>query len=209
MLKAHSVFISQKDVYKHKIVNAGAYHKLIYSLFECHRTEEELKASKSSEICWVELDESPFGKKFLVISEREIHEVPCVKISSKDIPDQLFDFEKYKFNIVVNPAYRERVEEGKRIKGAKGKLVVLNKPDDVQAWFIKKAPLYGFEVQDLEVQSMSQKQIGGGKPNLQAAKLRGVLVVKDKERFKEVFKLGVGRGRAYGFGLLQITPLKF
>ena len=39
------------------------------------------------------------------------------------------------------------------------------------------------------------------------ATLKGELTVIDKDRFTQSFIHGVGRGRAFGFGLLQIVPL--
>jgi len=37
--------------------------------------------------------------------------------------------------------------------------------------------------------------------------LKGELYVIDSEQFKQSFRQGIGRGRAFGFGLLQIVPL--
>ena len=38
------------------------------------------------------------------------------------------------------------------------------------------------------------------------AVIQGVLKVTDKERFRQSFAAGLGRGRAFGCGLLQIVP---
>jgi CRISPR system Cascade subunit CasE len=40
-----------------------------------------------------------------------------------------------------------------------------------------------------------------------SATLKGELYVTDSEQFKQSFRQGIGRGRAFGFGLLQIVPL--
>jgi CRISPR system Cascade subunit CasE len=41
-----------------------------------------------------------------------------------------------------------------------------------------------------------------------AARITGVLRVVDKEKFQSSFYQGLSRGRAFGFGLLQIVPIK-
>jgi len=40
-----------------------------------------------------------------------------------------------------------------------------------------------------------------------SATLKGELLVTDREQFNQSFRQGIGRGRAFGFGLLQIVPL--
>jgi len=39
-----------------------------------------------------------------------------------------------------------------------------------------------------------------------SATLKGELQVTDREQFNQSFRQGIGRGRAFGFGLLQIVP---
>ena len=43
--------------------------------------------------------------------------------------------------------------------------------------------------------------------SLKTSLIQGVLRVTDRERFKESFVKGIGRGRAFGCGLLQIVPV--
>ena len=45
------------------------------------------------------------------------------------------------------------------------------------------------------------------KVTLSQADLRGTLEVTDKDIFSESFANGIGRGRAFGCGLLQIIPV--
>jgi CRISPR system Cascade subunit CasE len=46
----------------------------------------------------------------------------------------------------------------------------------------------------------------GNQVTLGSATLQGGLTVIDREKFKHSFCQGIGRGRAFGFGLLQIVP---
>jgi len=39
------------------------------------------------------------------------------------------------------------------------------------------------------------------------ALITGVLSVQDRSLFRKSFQQGIGRGRAFGFGMLQIAPI--
>ena len=53
-----------------------------------------------------------------------------------------------------------------------------------------------------------RKQEGRDKPvSLREVSYEGVLTVTDVEKFKELLCRGMGRGRAYGMGLLTIMRL--
>jgi len=48
-----------------------------------------------------------------------------------------------------------------------------------------------------------------GEPfSLDVVELRGVLTVRDRESFFEVLGRGIGRGKAYGLGLLSVAPIR-
>ena len=42
--------------------------------------------------------------------------------------------------------------------------------------------------------------------NLVSATFEGILTVTDEEKFRETLVMGIGRKKAYGFGLLTIIP---
>lgn len=70
---------------------------------------------------------------------------------------------------------------------------------------------WGFQVDDqrLQVDRLTVQSFNKGNHTLThgSAVVQGVLKVLDQQRFQESFCRGIGRGRAFGFGLLQIVPL--
>ena len=81
----------------------------------------------------------------------------------------------------------------------------------VVEWFASKAPSWGFElvIEQLEVHSMhvAQFEKKGQLVTLGQATLTGLLHVRDATRFAQSFMRGIGRGKAFGCGLLQIVPI--
>jgi CRISPR system Cascade subunit CasE len=86
----------------------------------------------------------------------------------------------------------------------------LRRREDVAEWFSGKAPSWGFSVadNDLIVDEVGVWEFT--KKNqpvtLGFARLRGLLHVVNRELFRRSFSRGIGRGKAFGCGLLQIVP---
>jgi CRISPR system Cascade subunit CasE len=121
------------------------------------------------------------------------------------------DYEHYRFEVVINPTKREKLERSETGKKVSGKIIALRKREEIATWFIEKAPHWGFKVspEHLEVREIEVKRFekGGQTITQGQAKLIGRLTVTDKEKFVQSFQQGIGRGRAFGCGLLQIVPL--
>ena len=83
--------------------------------------------------------------------------------------------------------------------------------ENIIQWFADRAPRWGFSVDPGAVEVTSKKVVTFRKDNskvtLSQADLRGTLEVTDKDIFSESFANGIGRGRAFGCGLLQIIPV--
>jgi CRISPR system Cascade subunit CasE len=84
--------------------------------------------------------------------------------------------------------------------------------EEVAEWFLARTEKsWGFSV---NAENLQPEKIGvqafakGGRTITHgSATLKGELRVTDPDRFRQSFLLGIGRGRAFGFGLLQIVPL--
>jgi len=78
-------------------------------------------------------------------------------------------------------------------------------------WIIKKAPTLGFQIDErtLQVQDVGVKSFDkdGAVCTHGTATFIGQLNVTDRDMFIKSFKHGIGRAKAFGFGLLQIIPL--
>ena len=61
------------------------------------------------------------------------------------------------------------------------------------------------QIDSIEVQQFNDKE--GRKITLGKAHIQGMLTVSDQQQFRNSFKNGIGKGRAFGCGLLQIVPV--
>ena len=109
----------------------------------------------------------------------------------------------YTFEVVVNPVYKDsKTEKRLPVKGREA----------ISEWFVKRAEsswgfsvaAEGLEVKQVRVQQFEKKSC---RVTLQQALIKGRLHVTDREKFRRSFERGIGKGRAFGCGLLQIVPI--
>jgi CRISPR system Cascade subunit CasE len=201
---ASALHLSRADVKALKITDAYSLHIAIYSLFDDVRSLEDKQKSIPSGILYADKGGDFHGRKILMLSNRQPNIPEYGELSIKKIADSFLDYENYRFEVVMNPTKRENLSR---------KIIALRTREDITAWFIEKAPQWGFKIspQHLEVRETEvkrfEKKKGGQTVTQGQAKLIGRLTVTDKEKFVQSFQNGIGRGRAFGCGLLQIVPL--
>jgi CRISPR system Cascade subunit CasE len=199
---ASALHLSRVDVKALKITDAYSLHRVVYDLFEDIRSTEEKQASVPSGILYADKGGDFNGRRILMLSNRQPKLPKYGELSLKIIADSFLDYPHYRFDVVVNPTKREN---------ASRKLMALRSREDIAHWFIDKAPHWGFEVSadHLEVRDIQVKRFekGGQAITQGQAHLFGRLTVTNKENFKRSFQDGIGRGRAFGCGLLQIVPV--
>jgi len=192
--------LSRADCKASGIRDAYSIHKIVYSLFpkKDDATRDFLFADKGGDRdC----------RQILILSERKPDLPVFGEIISKEIPDLFLKCDYYGFEVTVNPTQR---------KGVTHKIVPIRGMENLHEWFIGKAPSLGFEV---ETQSLQVTRIGvqsfdkikEGKTFKQThgtATFIGKLKVTDRQAFIKSFRQGIGRAKGFGFGLLQIVPIK-
>lgn len=138
------------------------------------------------------------------MSTRVPHQTPQFGlVETRPIPEDFLGYDHYAFTVTINPGKRDR-ESGK-VQPVKGREAVI-------AWFADRSQnSWGFtvDVETLLVERVFVQRFekDGHSVTHGGAVLKGALTVTDRDRFKKSFIHGVGRGRAFGFGLLQIVPL--
>lgn len=218
MMIASVLHLGRADVKALKITDAYSIHRVVYDLFDDIRTESEKQQNVSSGILYADKGGDERGRKILVLSNRQPNAPKHGQLSElRRIPDTFLDYPRYRFEVVINPT--------KRTSGG-GKLIAIRTPkgtassneestrQKIAKWFIEKAPQWGFEVkpEHLAVGNVSVKKFKKEKNDereiTQAqAQILGQLTVIDKEKFTRSFQQGIGRGRSFGCGLLQIEPI--
>lgn len=196
--------LSRNDVKVLNIKDAYSLHKVVYGLFDDIRSFEEKQNSTPSGIVYTDKGGDFNNRRILMLSNRRPHQTPQFgKVQTKPVHTAFLRHESYAFEITLNP--------GKRDKQT-GKVVPIRGRDAVEQWFKERAPKsWGFSVNPMNLQTenfgVQTFEKGGKVVTHGSATLKGELTVVNREAFTQSFTQGIGRGRAFGFGLLQIQPL--
>lgn len=188
------LFLDAAALRKGNIRDDYSIHQLVYSLFPLEQERSRfLYADKGS---------VRGGRLLLVLSEKEPNVPEYVTSATTIISENFFRFSDYRFEIDLNPVKKEK-ESGKR-RAVTGQLDLLN-------WFIAHSGKWGFQAdaRSLEVSIKPVRQFSkdGTVCTFNHAFFRGRLHVTDQEKFRESFFAGLGHGKAFGFGLLQLRPI--
>lgn len=112
----------------------------------------------------------------------------------------------WQFRLTVNPTYSQKDPDNLQERGT---LKPCYLEVQQEKWLLEQSEKHGFAVQDGMFQ-VTRKQTyhflkNGRQPvTLLAVTYEGVLQVTDPEKFKELLCNGIGRGKAYGLGLMTI-----
>ncbi len=195
--------LSRADIKALKITDAYSLHRVVYDLFEDVRSEEEKRASKASGILYADKGGDFSHRQILFLANRIPQQPQHGELQMRAIPDDFLQHERYRFEVTVNPTKREKATK---------RLVPIRGREAVTEWFMAKAPdAWGFSVDpaSLQVLKLTVREFDKqGHAVMQGqASLQGVLTVTERSRFITSFQQGIGRGRAFGCGLLQIVPM--
>ncbi|MEN3752590.1 type I-E CRISPR-associated protein Cas6/Cse3/CasE [Mangrovibacter sp. SLW1] len=147
------------------------------------------------------------SRKVLIVSDRQ----PATQVDGQygkvlinPISDVFLSHARYRFKVQVNPVRKDK-QSGKRI-AVKGRVAIAE-------WFLQRATnSWGFEAdpQTLQIDAIDVLQFkdkAGRQVTLGKAHIQGQLTVTNLMQFHNSFKSGIGKGRAFGCGLLQIVPI--
>ena len=204
---ASVLHLDRRAVKELRITDAYSLHRVVYSLYEDVRNDEQKQASTASGILYADQGGDIRGRKILMLANRqplEAVEGQHGEVHSKPIPENFLDHDQYRFKVIVNPTRRD---------SASRKLLAVRGREHVASWFAERAEKsWGFEVARqhfqvdkidvLQFKDKQQRQITIGQAHIQ-----GLLRITNKEQFAQSFTQGIGRARTYGCGLLQIVPV--
>jgi CRISPR system Cascade subunit CasE len=188
--------LSRFDCKALKITDPYSVHRTVYSLFP--KTGEGER-----DFLFADKGGGFNERRILILSKRPPLQPEHGSVDPKDIPGSFLNWDCYGFETRLNPVKRE--------KGG-GKIVPIRGRENLLEWFCVKSESWGFttdreslQIQGSGVQSF-EKQNGEVTQNV--AVFIGTLKVKDRPLFVKSFEEGIGRGKSFGFGLLELIPLR-
>ncbi|HOJ32258.1 MAG TPA: type I-E CRISPR-associated protein Cas6/Cse3/CasE [Candidatus Hydrogenedentes bacterium] len=125
---------------------------------------------------------------------------------------QLSPNQVFRFCLLANPTRKIDTKSGPDGERRNGRRVPV-RDEALLNWLASQAERHGFEVDEstvcLEKGYISmRKSDAASNIRLRAVRYTGLLRVVDKERFISALVTGIGPGKAFGFGMLTITPVQ-
>lgn len=111
------------------------------------------------------------------------------------------------FRIVLNPVFSKSAGEGKR-----GEIKPYYDIESQMKYLINRAEKNGFSLEPEEISIVEKGNAFLKKPSTANIKFvkavyEGFLTIKDREKFIKILSEGMGKHKAYGFGLMTVVPL--
>ncbi len=190
--------LRQQDIRALRLTDTYSLHRAVYDLFDDVRGKN---TQEHSGILYADKGGTARERRLLILSNRLPLDAQAGTLQTKEIPEAFLQKKAYQFEIIINPVRRE---------SATKKLRPLRTREEISAWFCTKAPLWGFQVReqnlliaDIHVDTFQKKN---NQVTLSKAHITGLLDVTDTKLFITKLCEGLGRGRAFGCGLLQLAP---
>jgi CRISPR system Cascade subunit CasE len=131
--------------------------------------------------------------------------------ATKAIADSYFAHNRYRFSLLANPTRKKKVENPDGTRKKNGRREPIREHEDLVAWMLRKAEAGGFAVDTESLQVIPHGNGFFSKPGARgthsAVEFQGALTVMDRTLFRAACETGIGSAKAFGFGLLVITPL--
>lgn len=189
------VLLGAEDCWRNRIRDDYSLHRFIYSLFPL-----ENKA-KNPRILYADKGQEGEKRKLYILSQLIPDAGQPINMTTVPISERFLACEQYRFEVLLNPVKRDN--KTRKLIPVKGLLPLLQ-------WFSSKAPAWGFQpdAENLETFVLQTMSFPKGDSNclFHRVKFKGTMSVINQELFKQSFINGLGRGKSFGFGLLQLSP---
>lgn len=186
---------------------SGRFHGAIERAFEQKQNRNLWRIDKLRGEYYILIlsEEMPKLKDFIEqfgdsksLAETKEYEVLLNKITDQSV---------WRFRMVANPTHSVKTKSGR------GKVMAHVTPEHQMEWLKTKAAANGFELVDDTCLVLANEwknfyKNAGGKDmrvRLMLVSFEGILRVTDADAFRNALVRGVGRGKAYGAGMLTIS----
>jgi CRISPR system Cascade subunit CasE len=161
------------------------------------------------------LDERHGGCCLLLVSTVEPTRpdwCPAECWQTKTIPESYFGKNRYAFQLCANPTKKVAKKRSDGSLTKNGRRAPLRSREELVAWMERKGEQCGFHVEVDKLRTIphgpERFRKNGASGTHSAVEFQGVLIVTDPINFHGAFTRGIGSAKAFGFGLLVISPLQ-
>ena len=176
-------------------------HRVVYDLFQDTKSLDRKIGDSDRPFLYFEKARECGQIKIFILSDRVPIPPKYGRILSKEISSEFMSFQNYNFEVLINPSYR---------CNKTSKIICLRDEEKILKWFSGKSlDSWGFSIKNLAIKKKIIKRFTkkGDTVTIGGSLLFGEFTVVDRSRFLHSFKNGLGRGKAWGFGLLQLIPI--
>lgn len=183
-----------------------AWHKRIWEAFP--------GKAESSRDFLTRLDDTGRDFRLLILSPEPPTRpdwCPSEGWQSKTIEPSFYEHPSYQFSLLANATITRVVRDELGNKKKNGRREAIVKREELIAWLQRKGEQHGFRVEESTLKTTPRPRqhfLKKGKGGTHSAtEFQGLLQVTDKTKFKEAAAQGIGPAKAFGFGLLCLSPI--
>ena len=193
--------------------NLRRAHGFIYSLFGDLKDTRLLWSDESERLRNAQRQE--YSKMFMVLSpslpELSSSKVPWCHIDSLSIGERFLSHPVYAFSLKAC-CTRNVPNNQKKTGTADRRKIAITDPEELTKWLSRQftkggCTLLRHELMGRTALSVRHTSDDKNTITLNSCTFRGVFRVEERRAFISLFTGGIGRGKAYGLGLLQIAPV--
>jgi len=162
----------------------------------------------------IRIDQKDEGYRVLILS----HSLPSKPdwcptdcFGTKVIPQEYFGHAQYRFSLLANPTKKLRVDNPDGTRKKNGRRVPITQREELIAWFQRKGEAGGFSVEADSLRTIPRGREffhkAGAHGTHTAVEFQGILEVQNSALFFAAVAKGIGSAKAFGFGLLALTPV--
>jgi CRISPR system Cascade subunit CasE len=205
--------LDHEMAFKAGLRDSYSWHQAIWKAFPGRDGEDRFFLTR--------LDEIEGGLRLLVLSPDEPVRPPwCPEPSwkPKPISDSFFTHRTYRFSLVANPTRKVRSEKnpknGRRVPlvSREDKVVDGKTIPGLLTWLARKGEQHGFTFDPHSTKTIPRPRqpfLKKGAAGLHSAtEFAGVLTVTDPEKLRHAVLHGIGSAKAFGFGMLCLSPIQ-
>jgi len=200
------VEIDYETAVKRGLKDSYAWHQKVWQAFP--------DRDQASRNFLTRVDDINSGFRLLILSETRPTRpdwCPTDNWKTSEMPDSFLNAQCFRFSLMANATEKKVIRDAQGNRKKNGKRVPIVGEENLLAWLQRKGEQHGFQIVDQQVQATPMPRqyfTKKGKAGLHVAtNFQGILKVTDKELFTKTITSGIGTAKAFGFGMLCLSPV--